>query len=139
MDRSLFDTSAISDVIAPQSKRSTIVAEHFIRYLAVHDRLTFSQISCYEILRGLRKKNAKIQLERFATFCQHSQLLPVTYNVLDRAAELWADGRQRGITVDDSDLIIAATALIHGLPIVTANPRHFDWIIGLTTHNWRRR
>jgi tRNA(fMet)-specific endonuclease VapC len=137
MELSLFDTSAISDVIAPQAKRSLVVASHLIRYLAEHNRLTFSQISCYEILRGLRKKSALRQLERFADFCRHSDLLPVTYAVLDLAAELWAEGRKRGIIVEDSDLIIAATALSHGRTLVTSNPRHFDWIDGITTQNWR--
>jgi len=58
--------------------------------------------------------------------------------VLDRAAELWADGQQRGITVDDSDLIIAATALVYGLPLVTANRKHFAWIAGLEISDWRQ-
>ncbi|MEX0978053.1 MAG: type II toxin-antitoxin system VapC family toxin [Pirellulales bacterium] len=137
MDRSLLDTSTLSDVIAPTAKRRPAVTDHLQRYLAEHGRLTFSQISCYEILRGLRKKRAAAQIERFATFCKHSELVPVAYDVLDRAAQLWADGRQRGITVDDSDLVIAATALLEGLPLVTANARHFAWIDGLTISNWR--
>lgn len=138
MDRSLLDTSTLSDVIAPHAKRPPAVAAHLKQYLSEHGQLTFSHISCYEILRGLRKKRAVEQLQRFATFCQHSELLPVTYDVLDRAAELWADGQQRGITVDDSDLMIAATALNEGIPMVTANPKHFTWIPGLMISDWRQ-
>jgi predicted nucleic acid-binding protein len=33
--------------------------------------------------------------------------------------------------------LIAATGLILGLPVVSANPRHFRWIVGLTHYNWR--
>jgi tRNA(fMet)-specific endonuclease VapC len=137
MDRSLLDTSTLSDVIAPRAKRPAAVAAHVAKYLSEHGRLTYSQISCYEILRGLRKKGAATQLQRFATFCQNSELLSVSYEVLDRAAELWADGQQRGITVDDSDLFIAATALVEGLPLVTANRKHFAWIAGLAISDWR--
>jgi tRNA(fMet)-specific endonuclease VapC len=137
MDRSLLDTSTLSDVIRPAAKRSSLVAGHLGTYLAVHGHLTFSEISCYEVLRGLRKKNATIQLQKFDLFCQQSELLSVRFAILDRAAALWADGQQQGITVDDSDLIIAATALVEGLPLVTANPRHFAWIGGLSVSNWR--
>jgi predicted nucleic acid-binding protein len=136
MERSVLNTSTLSDVLRAQ--RPQPVAEHLTRYLTEHGRLTFSQISCYEILRGLRKKRAAAQLQRFAVFCRNSEMLPVTYEVLDRAAELWAEGQQRGITVDDSDLVIAATALTVGLPLVTANPRHFAWIGQLKTSDWRQ-
>lgn len=63
MDRSLLDTSTLSDIIRPTSKRSSLVAGHLKQYLTTHGRLTFSEISCYEVLRGWRKKNAKIQLQ----------------------------------------------------------------------------
>ena len=137
MDRSLLDTSTLSDIIQPMARRLPVVAVHLRQYLQLHGRLTFSEISCYEVLRGLRKKKAASQLERFQQFCQRSELLGVTYSVLDWAAALWAEEQRRGITVDDSDLIIAATALEGGFPLVTANPRHFDWIDGLDVSNWR--
>jgi tRNA(fMet)-specific endonuclease VapC len=137
MDRSLLDTSTLSDVIRPTPKRSPLVAGHLGLYLAAYGRLTFSEISCYEVLRGLRKKNATIQLQKFDQFCQQSELVSVNFTVLDRAAALWAQGQRQGVTVDDSDLIIAATALVEGLPLVTANPRHFAWIGGLAVSNWR--
>jgi tRNA(fMet)-specific endonuclease VapC len=138
MDRCLLDTSAVSDVIRPPSKRLPAVAKHLKRYLHAHGRFTFSEVSCYEVLRGLRKKHATEQLQRFAEFCQHAELLPVSYDVLDRAASLWAEGQNRGITVGDGDLMIAATAMLQGLTLVTANTRHFKWIDGLTLVDWRK-
>ena len=137
MDRSLLDTSTLSDVIQPAAKRVPAVAAHLRMYLRAHGRLTFSEISCYEILRGLQKKSAFVQLGHFEQFCQRSELLGVSLDVLQRAAVLWADGQSRGISVDDGDLIIAATALAHKLPFITANAKHFAWIDGLALSNWR--
>lgn len=137
MDRSLLDTSTLSDVIDLPSKRSPQVARQAKVYLREHRHFCFSEISCYEILRGLRKKQAPVQEARFHVFCQHCERLPVTADVLDRAATLWADGQRQGMVVDDADLVIAATALLQGLSVVTANPRHFDWISGLAISNWR--
>lgn len=137
MDRCLLDTSSLSDVIQPSTKRRANVATHLTRYLRSHGRLSFSEISCYEILRGLRKKRAGVQTQQFADFCQRSELLPVTYEVLDRAASLWADGQELGESSNDADLIIAATALVHDIALVTANTRHFAWIGDLRTFDWR--
>lgn len=137
MDRCLLDTSALSDVIQSAAKRPAAVARNLAEYLRLHGRLTFSEISCYEILRGLRKKQTAVQEQQFNLFCAHCELLHVTYHVLDHAALLWAQGQSQCITVDDADLIIASTAILQSVPVVTANTRHFTWINGLTLLNWR--
>ena len=137
MDRCLLDTSALSDVMLPAAKRPASVERRLKDYLRAHGRLSFSEMSCYEVLRGLRKKRANAQLRRFTEFCSHCELLPVTFDVLDRAALLWADGQRQGIVIDDSDLIIAATALLQRVSLVTSNTRHFAWIGRLSLLNWR--
>ena len=65
-------------------------------------------------------------------------IFPVTAEVLDRAADLWATGKQLGKSRTDADVIIAATALIHGRELVTGNVAHFDWISGLSVSSWRK-
>lgn len=137
MDRCLLDTSALSDVMLPTAKRSPTVERHLKGYLRAHGRLTFSEMSCYEVLRGLRKKRATEQLRRFIEFCNHCELLPVSFDVFDRAASLWAEGQRQEVIIDDSDLVIAATALLHGLPLISANTRHFSWIPTLSLLNCR--
>jgi predicted nucleic acid-binding protein len=137
MDRILLDTSALSDVMRPTSQRLPAVARHAVQYLRSQGKLSFSEITCYEVLRGLYRKQAVKQLANFEVLCERSEILGVDRDVLDRAARLWAEGQSRGIVVDDSDLIIAATSLTLGVPLVTANPMHFQWIAGLTLVNWR--
>ncbi len=137
MERSLLDTCAISDTIRPSAKRLPSVTRHLGEYLHRYGRLTFSEMSCYEILRGLRKKGAAIQERQFIGFCQRAELYAVDYAVLDRAADLWASGQRSGVAVDDVDLVIAATALLHGLLLITSNTRHFEWIDGLRLLDWR--
>jgi tRNA(fMet)-specific endonuclease VapC len=39
-------------------------------------------------------------------------------------------------TVFDADILVAATALEHGLPVATANTAHFSRIEGLSLQNW---
>lgn len=78
-----------------------------------------------------------MQERQFQQFCGYAEILPIDYDIIDLAATLWSDGQATGVVVDDGDLIIAATALVHKLPVVTANTRHFAWIEELTLTNWR--
>ena len=52
------------------------------------------------------------------------------------AADLTAQLRRSGRSLDWADLFIAATALVHGLIVVTRNVRHFDRVDGLLVENW---
>ncbi|MFP4325680.1 MAG: PIN domain-containing protein [Desulfonatronovibrio sp.] len=51
--------------------------------------------------------------------------------IADRAAEIYSTLRRKGMLVEDADILIAATALEHGLSMVTGNTRHFLRIEGL--------
>src|SRR5205823_5469100 len=95
-------------------------------------------ITRYEVSRGLKDKKAARQLQNFTTFCQHSLVLAITEDILDVAADLWVSARAQGLPNRDADLIIAATALVHGLKLVTGNTAHFSWIHGLTLEDWRQ-
>lgn len=42
----------------------------------------------------------------------------------------------RGQLIGDADILIAATALTHGLVLVTNNHAHYNRIGALTVRNW---
>jgi predicted nucleic acid-binding protein len=134
MDSVLLDTDILNEVL---KQKNTLVLQHARVYFQQHGQFAISALSRYEVLRGLKEKNATTQLSRFATFCQHSILLPITDTVLDRAADLWVTARQGGYPRSDADLIIAATALEHGRVLVTGNTPHFAWVPRLVIANWR--
>jgi tRNA(fMet)-specific endonuclease VapC len=67
------------------------------------------------------------------------QLVPyvdVDSRIVARAATIRADLRLRGLPIGPYDLLIAATALVHGFTMVTANTLEFDRVPGLTVENW---
>lgn len=132
---SLLDTDILSEVLKQKDAR---VVRKASDYLHEHQRFAFCAMTRYEIVRGLKAKTALVQLKRFQTFCQQSIVLPITDDVLDRAADLWSTGYTNGHPHRDADLIIAATALEHGRALVTGNSNDFEWIPGLTMENWRR-
>ena len=105
-------------------------------YLAEHGQFTFSLITKYEILRGLKAKKAQRQLERFEERCLRSIILPIGDDVIERASDIYADLKRRGELIGDADILIAACALVNGMGVVTNNERHFKRIDGLTVENW---
>ena len=47
--------------------------------------------------------------------CAASEILPLTDEVIVKAADIYADLKRLGTLVGDGDILIGATALVHGL------------------------
>ena len=135
MDEAILDSDILSEVLKGKDSQ---VAKHASHYLSQYGQLTFSTISYYELLRGIKAKAATRQLEAFEQVSSDAEMIPVTLAILTRAAELWALANAGGNPRDDADLIIAATALEVGRVLVTGNTQHFSWIPGLQIEDWRQ-
>jgi tRNA(fMet)-specific endonuclease VapC len=134
LPRALLDTDTLSAVM----RGSPPVVAKAREYLAEYGAFSFSIITRYEILRGLKAKNATAQLQAFDRLCARSQVVPLTDETIVRAADTYADLRRRGELVGDADILIGASALVCGLAIVTNNEDHFNRIPGLVVENWQR-
>jgi predicted nucleic acid-binding protein len=87
-----------------------------------------SAVSYVEVL-GYHKLTDSERQDLEAFFAAAS-LLPLSDAVLDQAVQL---RQQKKRTLGDS--LVAATALVHQLTLVTRNTDDFDWIDGLTLLN----
>ena len=134
MGPALLDTDTLSEVM---KGRDSHVREKARQYLATYGRFTFSIITRYEILRGLKAKLATRQLATFEERCRHSHVLSLTDDIIVRAADIYADLRRQGQLINDADMLVAATALVHHLTLVTENVAHFNRISSLTSESWR--
>ncbi len=132
--RAVLDTDTVSALI----RRAPSVLAAARLYYDTHSRFTVSLVTRYEIIRGLQVKGATVQLRTFDVFCSRNEVLPLDDSVILRAAEIYADLHRRGQLIGDGDIFIAATALVHGLTVVTNNERHFGRIAGLDVANWSR-
>lgn len=128
----LLDTDTLSALM----KKHDLAIAHAKTYLFEHHRLTFSMITRYEVLRGLKAKQATTQLAKFDQLCRVSEILPLTDAIIVRAADVYADLKQRGALIHDADILIAATAMIHGMTLVTNNEAHFTRIQNVRIENW---
>jgi len=97
-------------------------------YPELVDRLTdeadiyISVMTRFEIVRGMRDH------EQDATFALLESLdtIALSNDIADKAAEIVREARLQGITFDEADAIIAATAMLHNLALVTTNAKHFS-------------
>ena len=106
---------------------STQVAPEFdiLRQYLVGHRHCVSLITYVEVL-GFHK--IKEEEKTFLIdFFEATPVLPVTDGIASRAIEL---RQERNIKLGDA--IIAATAIVEGLPLVTRNTKDFKWITSLT-------
>jgi tRNA(fMet)-specific endonuclease VapC len=132
----LLDTDTLSEII--KGKNPGLIRESR-EYLTTHGHFAFSIMTRYEILRGLKAKGATTKLVAFERFCRANNILPLIDPIIMRAAEIYADLKQRGQLISDADILIAATALAHGLTLVTNNTAHYRRIAGLTLESWKSR
>jgi len=128
----LLDTDTLSAIM----RQHPVVIPKAEAYLAQYDRFTFSIITRYEILRGLKAKGANKQLQAFEHFCADNIITPLTDEIIVQASDIYAELRKKGITIGDADILIAASAMVNHIAVITNNQSHFCHISGLTIYNW---
>jgi len=102
----------------------------------VSDGLAVSLITLGEIYEGIYYGRDPKQSEAgFHQFLTGVRALPLTRPIVQRFARIRGDLRGKGLLIGDPDLFIAATALHHGLTLVTRNRRHFERIPGLNLYD----
>ena len=125
-----------TDILSAIMRRQSAVIPTARAYLREHHQFHFSIITQYEILRGLKAKDATRQTATFENFCSRNIILPLSEDTISKAAEIYADLYKRGELIGDADILIAASAMVHGLGVVTNNERHFQRISDLHVENW---
>jgi tRNA(fMet)-specific endonuclease VapC len=95
-----------------------------------------SCITYYEVKRGLLAVNATRQLTEFNQFCRIYKILLIDdLEIIERACEIHLDLQRRGFTIQEQDILIAATAIARGL-ILVSNDYDLQRVQGINLENW---
>jgi toxin FitB len=117
----LCDTNILSELARPRPHPNVLVwSEQIIQ-------ISISVITLEEITYGLAAKpNARIQnwFERFLLV--DCQVLPITEVIAQQAGVVRGTLQSQGKSRTQADMLIAATAQIHQLVLVTRNTRDFE-------------
>lgn len=130
----LFDTNVLSEII---NRRPNAPVLH--KLMACAPSLRFaSEMTRYELRygSGLLPPGNTMWTRIETEVLPRCTWLPVDADICMRAADLGAQLRLAGKTIDWADLFVAATASVHDLVVVTRNVRHFERIPGLQVESW---
>ncbi|MDJ0600250.1 MAG: type II toxin-antitoxin system VapC family toxin [Crocosphaera sp.] len=128
----LLDTNIVSFVIKDNIKiRQKLQSLRFQRV-----KIYISCITYFEVKRGFLAVDAPKQRERFNQLYQDYEIIFLDdLAILEKAAEIHANLRLRGVPIQTEDILIAATAMIKGFTVVS-NDSDFLRIEGLSLENW---
>ncbi|HMD68115.1 MAG TPA: type II toxin-antitoxin system VapC family toxin [Chitinivibrionales bacterium] len=127
-----------TDIIIYSLKNNETVRDNFAKY--ANALKAISVISYGELLLGaLRSQQITRNTAVVRRIAGLFPIIEVSSPVMETFAEIKAALLSRGSPLDDMDLIIASTALIHNLALVTNNARHFARVPGLKIENWAKK
>jgi tRNA(fMet)-specific endonuclease VapC len=128
----LLDTNIVSFAI----KNNLVIKERLEELRSQEELISISCITYFEVKRGLFAVKAIKQLERFDNFCKDYQIIFLDdLAILEKASEIHANLRLRGLPIQTEDILIAATAIIKGF-ILVSNDSDLLRIEELSLENW---
>jgi predicted nucleic acid-binding protein len=80
-----------------------------------------SAMTRLEIVRGMLEREREDTFELLDSL----ETIQITSEIVDLSGEMIRSWRGRGVILSDADTLIAASALQHGLTLITTNPKHF--------------
>jgi tRNA(fMet)-specific endonuclease VapC len=107
------------------------------RFLQHSGRLFISTVSLAELYAWASRRNSPPRhMDGLMSMLSDMTILDVDHEVAIQFGRLRGGMLDRGQVVPGMDLLIAATAVVHGLVMVTHNTKHFSGIAGLTVEDW---
>lgn len=125
----LLDTNILSELRRPKPERKVLA---FVAAQPL-DLLYISAVALAEIRFGIELVTDATKRAELTDWLAHKlrpmfeqRVLPVSEDVMFKWRLLVEDGRQAGHTFSQPDLIIAATALQHGLTVVSRDTSDYE-------------
>jgi tRNA(fMet)-specific endonuclease VapC len=136
--KSLVDTDILSELF--RGKNATVEARASA-YRAEHGLFTISTITVVEVVRGWHQAGRPERAEVFRAWLSRCEILPLAEGTSWLAGEIGGVLARTGQPIGLADVCIAATAIHHGLVLVTGNVEHHARIraagFALEIDNWR--
>ena len=124
-----------TNIIIYRLKNLGNVNANFLKNKDKH--MSLSVISYGELVFGAKKSKAvEKNMETVNAIKSIFPLLEITSEIMNIFGEIKAYTQKIGKTIDDMDLLIAATAITNNFTSVTHNMKHFENIPNLKVEDW---
>lgn len=133
MRQAIIDTDTLSYFF----RNNEMVVGKIEGYLQEFGFINMSVVTYYEVLNGLYFRDAKNQLSKFEKFVELTNILPLTEEIAQKSAKIYAELRKTGETIGHNDVMIAGTTIINDMILITNNTKHFERIPNLYLDNWK--
>ncbi|MBW4612295.1 MAG: type II toxin-antitoxin system VapC family toxin [Desmonostoc vinosum HA7617-LM4] len=128
----LLDTNIVSYIL----KKNATVENKLQDAKIAGQKVFISCITYYEVKRGLLYANATSQLVEFNQFYGKYQVIFLDdIEIIEQACQIYVDLKGRGFTIQEQDILIAATAIARSL-ILVSNDSDLLRIEGINLENW---
>jgi tRNA(fMet)-specific endonuclease VapC len=125
-----------TNIVSLELKNNPKIKQRLKEFQSQEGLLSISCVTYFEVKRGLFAVKAIKQLERFDNFCKDYQIIFLDdLAILEKASEIHANLRLRGLPIQTEDILIAATAIIKGF-ILVSNDSDLLRIEELSLENW---
>src|SRR3989338_5143129 len=119
----LVDTSALINILNGKSSFVELLGGIPLQACAL-SVITIGEVLEWVVEGSKKEDEARGIFSRF-------RALDVDKKVCERFASVRRKLRQKGQLIDNMDLLIASTALVHKLILITGNKKHFERVKGL--------
>jgi predicted nucleic acid-binding protein len=125
----LLDSSVLIDLFRKKDKRKSF----FFMLLDQEEHFAISSITHYEIGIGNKQSDSAYWKELY----NNLTVIPFDENCSETDIDIYLNLKKKNKLIDIADLLIAATAVAHGLTLATLNKKHFVRIenLGLLYRN----
>ncbi len=113
----LLDTTVLVDVLRARNNRRSLLAE----LVAGGHTLATGAINVGEVYAGMRPGEES----RTEAFLTGLDCYPITASIARRAGSMKSAWAHKGQTISLADMMVAATAIEHGLTLMTDNRKDF--------------
>lgn len=127
-----------SSVVIAAERRGDTVTQLLRQIVAAtgDQQAVLSSIGLTELVHGIYRARTPQMRSRRESFIfeliSDVEVYPYTKETALLAGRLEGEQQERGVTIPFSDLLIGATALLHGYSVLTVNPRHLRLVPNLS-------
>jgi predicted nucleic acid-binding protein len=102
-----------------------------------HNKIIIPPVVYFEIQNWLMKNHSQSKMASFKKMYSEEGIGILDKDIFDIATAEKIKLQTKGLSIEDSDLWIAAYCLKHDMTLVTNNVKHFEYIPNLKIINWK--